>query len=207
MALGGEKDLNKILFTISSDLCWLVVKVLGNMPRIRFTPMCTGCTLLGVASVATIVGLWTVQLLPSPEPPVEPWDHYRLPDTLVPENYNITLWPRLQPNTDGLFVFTGKSSVVFKCVRETDLILIHTNKLNLTSEDGHLAKLSTLGTTVVPAIQKTWLQKTRQYLVIQLKGKLNAEEFYVLYTEFVGELADDLAGFYRSEYYENGDLK
>ncbi|KAI7812167.1 aminopeptidase N [Triplophysa rosa] len=174
---------------------------------IHFSPMCIGCTLLGVASVATIVGLWTVQLLPSTDPPAEPWDQYRLPDALVPDHYNISLWPRLQPNIDGLFVFTGKSSVVFKCTRETDLILIHSNKLNLTSEDGCLAKLSTLGNTAPPLIQKTWMQKTTQYLVIQLKGKLSVGEYYVIYSEFVGELADDLAGFYRSEYYENGEKK
>ncbi|KAK7121714.1 hypothetical protein R3I93_022712 [Phoxinus phoxinus] len=177
------------------------------MVGINFSPMCVGCTLLGMASLATIVGLWTIQLLPSTQPTAEPWKEYRLPDTLVPDYYNITLWPRLQPNIYGLFVFTGKSTVIFKCLRETDLILIHSNKLNLTSTDGYLAKLSALGTVVAPSIQKTWTQETTQYLVIQLKGKLKAGELYELYTEFVGELADDLAGFYRSEYDENGEKK
>ncbi|XP_043083977.1 aminopeptidase N [Puntigrus tetrazona] len=177
------------------------------MVRIYFSAMCVGCTFLGMASLATIVGLWTVQLLPSTEATAEPWNEYRLPDTLLPDYYNITLWPRLQPNVHGLFVFTGNSSVVFKCLRETDLILIHSNKLNLTSIDGYLAKLSALGTSVAPSIQKTWMQEMTQYLVIQLKGKLKAGDFYELYTEFVGELADDLAGFYRSEYDENGEKK
>ncbi|XDV53211.1 hypothetical protein PO909_021777 [Leuciscus waleckii] len=177
------------------------------MVGINFSPMCVGCTLLGMASLATIVGLWTIQLLPLTQPPAEPWKEYRLPDMLVPDYYNITLWPRLQPNIYGLFVFTGESTVIFKCLRETDLILIHSNKLNLTSTDGYLAKLSALGTVVAPSIQKTWMQETTQYLVIQLKGKLKAGELYELYTEFVGELADDLAGFYRSEYDENGEKK
>ncbi len=177
------------------------------MVRIHFSTMCVGCTFLGMASLATIVGLWTVQLLPSTEAPAEPWNEYRLPDTLVPDYYNITLWPRLQPNIHGLFVFTGNSSIVFKCLRETDLILIHSNKLNLTLIDGYLAKLSALGTSVAPSIHNTWTQETTQYLVMQLKGKLKAGELYELYTEFVGELADDLAGFYRSEYDENGEKK
>uniref|UniRef100_A0A8C1K173 Aminopeptidase n=1 Tax=Cyprinus carpio TaxID=7962 RepID=A0A8C1K173_CYPCA len=177
------------------------------MVRIHFSAMCVGCTFLGMASLATIVGLWTVQLLPSTGTPAEPWNEHRLPDTLVPDYYNITLWPRLQPNIHGLFVFTGNSSLVFKCLRETDLILIHANKLNLTSTDGYVAKLFALGISVAPSIQKTWMQETTQYLVIQLKGKLKAGELYELYTEFVGELADDLAGFYRSEYEENGEKK
>ncbi|KAK2867021.1 hypothetical protein Q8A67_025138 [Cirrhinus molitorella] len=177
------------------------------MVQIHFSAMCVGCTFLGMASMATIVGLWTVQLLPSTEPPAEPWNDYRLPGTLVPDYYNITLWPRLQPNIHGLFVFTGNSSVVFKCLKETDFILIHSNKLNLTSIDGYLAKLSSLGTSVAPSILKTWMQETTQYLVIQLKSNLQAGELYKLHTEFVGELADDLAGFYRSEYDENGEKK
>ncbi|TRY88000.1 hypothetical protein DNTS_007026 [Danionella cerebrum] len=160
-----------------------------------------------MASLAAIVGLWTVQLLPSTESRDEPWKSYRLPDTLVPTYYNITLWPRLHPDAYGLFLFTGKCKVVFTCLKETDLILIHCNKLNLTSFDGHLAKLSAVGTAVAPSIQKSWMQEVTQYLVIQLKSKLRAGEHYELYTEFVGELADDLAGFYRSEYEENGEKK
>ncbi|XP_056308223.1 aminopeptidase N [Danio aesculapii] len=177
------------------------------MKRIHFSAMCLGCTFLGMASLATIVGLWTVQLLPTTASHVEPWKEYRLPDTLFPHSYNITLWPRLQPNDHGLFVFTGKSSVVFNCLQETDIIIIHCNKLNLTSEDGYLAKLSAFDTAVVPSVKKTWMEETTQYLVIQLNGKLKAGERYLLYTEFVGELADDLAGLYRSEYDEDGEKK
>ncbi|KAF0023442.1 hypothetical protein F2P81_024072 [Scophthalmus maximus] len=52
------------------------------------------------------------------------------------ENENVTLWPRLEPNADDLYIFTGHSAVVFRCVKETDLIIIHSNKLHLT---GNLA--------------------------------------------------------------------
>lgn len=142
----------------------------------------------------------------TPFTPKEPWDHYRLPDTLVPSSYNVTLWPRLEPNPDGLFVFTGESAVIFTCVKETDLIIIHSNKLNLTSFDGHYAKLSGLGDAHVPTIQKSWFVVRTQYLVLQLRSRLAVGALYVLHTEFIGELADDLAGFYRSEYTED-DVK
>ncbi|XP_070823562.1 aminopeptidase N-like [Chaetodon trifascialis] len=134
----------------------------------------------------------------------EPWDHYRLPVSLVPVTYNVTLWPRLEPNADGLFIFTGHSAVVFKCVKETDLIIIHSNKLNLTTFNGHRAKLTGLGRATVPTIQKSWLVVRTEYLVLQLRSRLLAGASYVLYTEFLGELADDLEGFYRSEYVEDG---
>lgn len=43
-------------------------------------------------------------------PSNQPWDKYRLPKTLVPKHYNVTLWPRLTRNTTtGLYIFTGKA--------------------------------------------------------------------------------------------------
>uniref|UniRef100_A0A665W2U9 Aminopeptidase n=1 Tax=Echeneis naucrates TaxID=173247 RepID=A0A665W2U9_ECHNA len=137
----------------------------------------------------------------------EAWDSYRLPQSLIPVYYNVTLWPRLEPDADGLYVFTGSSAVVFRCVKETDLIIIHSNKLNLTSFQGHHAKLSGVGGVRVPTIQKSWLVVKTAYLVLQLQGRLTVGASYVLFTEFQGELADDLEGFYRSEYVEDGVKK
>ncbi|XP_034437011.1 aminopeptidase N-like isoform X1 [Hippoglossus hippoglossus] len=137
----------------------------------------------------------------TPFTPKEPWDHYRLPDSLVPVSYNVTLWPRLEPNADGLYIFTGRSAVYFKCVKETDHIIIHSNKLNLT---GQQATLGGLGDVTAPAVQKTWFVVKTEFLVLQLHRRLSAGATYVLHTEFQGELADDLEGFYRSEYVEDG---
>ncbi|XP_036399366.1 aminopeptidase N-like [Megalops cyprinoides] len=144
---------------------------------------------------------------PSPTPSNEPWDKYRLPDTLKPQHYNLTLWPRLQVNEHGMYIFTGSSSVVFTCVKDTDLILIHSNKLNLTAIDGHHARLTGLSGAAAPTIKTTWLQVDTQFLVVQLNGRLAAGQSYQLDTEFQGELADDLGGFYRSEYMEDGVKK
>uniref|UniRef100_A0A671UW89 Aminopeptidase n=1 Tax=Sparus aurata TaxID=8175 RepID=A0A671UW89_SPAAU len=100
---------------------------------------------------------------------------------------------------------SGQSTVEFECVKETDLILIHSNKLNYTTLDNtHIVRLN--GGSA-PNIKSTWLQPKTQYLVIQLYGKLTQGQKYLLYAEFTGELADDLAGFYRSEYEEDGVRK
>ncbi|CAL9702088.1 unnamed protein product [Knipowitschia caucasica] len=145
-------------------------------------------------------------ILTTPSTPREPWDRYRLPDSLLPVSYNLTLWPRLEPNADGLYIFTGHSFVVFKCVVATSLVIIHSNKLNLTSRNGHLAIL-TAEYASAPAIEKSWLVPKTHYLVLQLRSNLTVGRTYVLHTKFKGELADDLEGFYRSEYTENGVKK
>ncbi|KAG7251826.1 hypothetical protein CRUP_002776, partial [Coryphaenoides rupestris] len=98
--------------------------------------------------------------------------------TLVPLQYSVTLWPRLTPDPNDLYLFTGNSSVEFECMEETDLIVIHSNKLTYSVLDNnHLGQLSARG--------------------MRLNGKLARGQRYRLYTEFTGELADDLAGFYR----------
>lgn len=143
----------------------------------------------------------------TPSTPKEPWQRYRLPDSLAPISYNVTLSPQLTPRDDGLYTFSGQSTVVFRCVKETDLIIIHSNKLNLTSFGEFQAKLKGLDGATVPSLNRTWLEIPTQFLVVQLNSKLVAGSMYELYTEFIGELADDLGGFYRSEYLEDGDKK
>ncbi|XP_028841845.1 alanyl (membrane) aminopeptidase b, tandem duplicate 1 [Denticeps clupeoides] len=185
------------------------------------------CVVLAAGAVATIIALSVVYsqeksknadveptsggtstaqptAQPTEPPSNEPWDKYRLPDSLEPEFYTLTLWPRLQKNTDGLYVFTGKSTVRFRCKKETNLILIHSNKLELSLLDNQLARLSAVSDPSPPRIQKSWLQQETQYLVLQLTDVLKADQIYELYTEFQGELADDLGGFYRSVYTEDG---
>nr|XP_055031932.1 aminopeptidase N [Misgurnus anguillicaudatus] len=149
----------------------------------------------------------TPALPPTPKTSNEPWDKYRLPDTLSPQSYNVTLWPRLVTDTSGMYIFTGNSKVIFICLKQTDLILIHSDKLNLTLIEGHHAKLTGLGGVTAPAIKTTWFQKQTHYLVIQLDGNLKPGKSYQLYTDFRGELADDLEGFYRSAYMEDGTKK
>ncbi|RVE72147.1 hypothetical protein OJAV_G00059040 [Oryzias javanicus] len=142
------------------------------------------CACLVLVSLATFA-LWIVVIVGDAKEVTAAWDRYRLPKTLVPEFYNVTLWPRLQPDPDsGLYIFTGSSTVQFVCVEATNLILIHSNKLNYTRMDTQLARGGASS--------------------IQLKDKLVSGQRYQMHTRFTGELADDLVGFYRSEYEEYG---
>ncbi|XP_068595934.1 aminopeptidase Ey-like [Brachionichthys hirsutus] len=177
----------------------------------RLSKLCILCVVLALTSVLTIVLLWTAALTGGDGggDVTAPWDRYRLSTDLVPDVYNITLWPRLSPEPiTGLYIFTGQSTVTFQCVKQTDVILIHSNKLNYTKLDHEcFVRLSTAGGGPAPKITSSWLQSQTQYLVVQLNSELTQGHHYELYTEFTGELADDLAGFYRSEYEEDGVTK
>ncbi|NXM78588.1 AMPN Aminopeptidase, partial [Serilophus lunatus] len=136
--------------------------------------------------------------------PNNPWNRWRLPGTLRPERYEVSLQPFLTPDANNMYIFKGNSSVVFVCVEATDLILIHSNKLNYTMQGSFHAVLQAEGGGNAPAISRTWLEVPTQYLVVQLAAPLQQGHTYRLSSSFTGELADDLAGFYRSEYTENG---
>lgn len=138
--------------------------------------------------------------------PLEPWDHMRLPKTLMPTFYTISLQPFLKEVSPDFYIFKGKSTVEFQCKQPTDLILIHSKKLNYTLQETFLASLTGIN-VVAPAIERTWLVEKTEYLVVKLKEKLQQDKAYRLHAEFTGELADDLAGFYRSAYTEEGKSK
>lgn len=116
---------------------------------------------------------------------------------------------RFRTTDDHIFTFSGNSTVTFKCVEETDLILIHSHKLNYTSsKNAYGARLTALNSReTAPSIKFIWLQPVTQYLVIELNGKLTKGWSYDFFIKFTGELADDLGGFYRSEYEEDGVTK
>ncbi|XP_034291427.1 aminopeptidase N isoform X1 [Pantherophis guttatus] len=138
--------------------------------------------------------------------PLEPWDHMRLPKTLMPTFYTISLQPFLKEVSPDFYIFKGNSTVEFQCKQPTDLILIHSKKLNYTLQETFLASLTGIN-VVAPAIERTWLVEKTEYLVVKLKEKLQQDKAYRLHAEFTGELADDLAGFYRSAYMEEGKSK
>uniref|UniRef100_A0A663MSH5 Aminopeptidase n=1 Tax=Athene cunicularia TaxID=194338 RepID=A0A663MSH5_ATHCN len=127
--------------------------------------------------------------------------------TAAPQSYEVTLQPFLTPDANNVYIFKGNSSVVFICTEATDLILIHSNKLNYTLQGSFHASLQAVDGSRVPPISSTWLETPTQYLVVQLGSSLQRGQRYRLITIFTGELADDLAGFYRSEYVNASGVK
>nr|XP_061796529.1 aminopeptidase Ey-like [Nerophis lumbriciformis] len=177
------------------------------------TTTATTSTITSTSSTSTTTTLNSTTPIPttpiSTTPaPMEPWHHYRLPQTLAPISYNITLRPQLEPQEDDIFIFTGSCYAVFTCVQDTNLILIHANKLHLNPWDGgYLASLRGLNGAETPGLRKSWLEVPTQYLVLQLNDSLKAGSMYEVTTHFTGELVDDLGGFYRSEYMQDGVKK
>ncbi|XP_018427319.1 PREDICTED: aminopeptidase N-like [Nanorana parkeri] len=132
----------------------------------------------------------------------KPWDLYRLPKTLIPDHYDVDLRPVLEKDSRGLYVFHGKSASYFRCVTPTNLVIIHSKKLNFTKN-----VVLKDDTNRDIAINREQLVERTNYLVLHLAETLQSNKTYKLHTEYIGELANDLAGFYRSEYVEDNTTK
>lgn len=158
----------------------------------------------GISTTANPNTTTTTTTTPAPN---NVWNRWRLPTTLKPESYEVSLQPFLTPDANNMYIFKGNSSVVFVCEEATDIILIHSNKLNYTMQGSFHATLQAVGGGTAPAISRTWLETPTQYLVVQLASPLQRGQRYRLSSSFTGELADDLAGFYRSEYTDESGNK
>ncbi|XP_039261490.2 aminopeptidase N-like [Styela clava] len=125
-----------------------------------------------------------------------PWTNIRLPNNLIPDDYEVELRPVLEADTAGKYWFYGTSSVWYRCVEPTNHIIIHSNKLDYATENLVLEKDGT-----IVNIKSSMFYVPNQYLVVETEDPCIKDGYYKLTVkDFVGELTDDLAGLYRSEY-------
>uniref|UniRef100_A0A8B9LDC1 Aminopeptidase n=1 Tax=Astyanax mexicanus TaxID=7994 RepID=A0A8B9LDC1_ASTMX len=139
-------------------------------------------------------------LIPTTPIPTGPPPNLRLPDNLIPERYEVFLQPYfytvLENNTVQSHVFKGNSTVTFKCVKDTRSIFLHALQLSVSN-----VKVTDSVTRKNIEVERyeVHINKTN-FFEIQLKEVLNGNgSYYELFTEFEGELLDDLAGLYMSQ--------
>ncbi|GCB86888.1 hypothetical protein scyTo_0027579 [Scyliorhinus torazame] len=137
------------------------------------------------------------------DPDQRHWKSPYLPRTLSPVSYEVELWPWLfRESSSGLYFFHGRSSVTFRCLGTTDVIVIHSKMLNYT-EPLRVSSVDNTTTDITSLLE----EKGHEYLVLFLKSPLQKGKTYTLQTAFHGELTDELVGLYRAEYEEAGTAK
>uniref|UniRef100_A0A4W5R4C7 Aminopeptidase n=1 Tax=Hucho hucho TaxID=62062 RepID=A0A4W5R4C7_9TELE len=176
-----------------------------------------------VMTVSSIGGIITMMIVyeteriktnPTPPPtpnativyPTGPPPNLRLPGNLIPERYDIVLQPRLYTvmnnATNQSLIFTGNSTVYFRCVEKTKTIFLHSkqNVTDVTVKDCDNKKTINVENTIL-------YNNESNFLEIRLEAVLQEDGNYSLFTAFEGELLDDLAGFYMSSYKKETSTK
>ncbi|XP_077977945.1 putative aminopeptidase-2, partial [Glandiceps talaboti] len=147
------------------------------------------------------------------EPPVEkePFDG-RLPETLVPSNYDVTLTPYLDDEDgDKQFSFDGRVGITFEVTSNTDVIVLHihgTIQVNTSAGMITVTPVNPSGQTL--DIVRTERVEKYEFIKIYVEADaLQAGQEYVLEIQsFTGTLQHaDFDGLYLSNYTEGGDQK
>lgn len=125
----------------------------------------------------------------------------RLPRSIQPLKYNISLVPQLEGN----FTFTGIVQIRMLVLEDCYNITMHAEDLNITRNDVAVYRMTSMDNTDdlesnSLRIRKQYLVAAKQFFIIQLYDKLQRGSEYVVYIRFTGIIKDYLQGFYRSSY-------
>lgn len=172
------------------------------------TVVMTVSSIGGIITMMIVYETERIKINPTPPPtpnatilyPTGPPPNLRLPGNLIPESYDIVLQPHLyivmNNTTNQSLVFTGNSTVYFRCVENTKTIVLHSKEQNVTA-----VKVTDLDKEKIIKVDNTILYSNESnFLEIVLDSVLVKDGNYSLFTAFEGELLDDLAGFYMSSY-------
>ncbi|XP_067616976.1 aminopeptidase N [Eurosta solidaginis] len=146
----------------------------------------------------------------------------RLPRSMKPQKYNISLVPYLLNNN---FTFEGEVRIQVLVLEDCYNITMHATELNITKNDVSVRRIdkSTATAALQPAlaanahfipeiggselrIRKQYMLEAKQFFIIELYDKLIKGGVYEINIWFSGLIQDYLQGFYRSSY-QVGDEK
>ncbi|XP_026222167.1 alanyl (membrane) aminopeptidase a [Anabas testudineus] len=192
------------------------------MPKGSFLSKALAATFI-VLTISVIGGIITMIILykteisgmnPTARPTLPPTTTapppvMRLPPNLVPERYTIFIQPHFytkiieevnvtSPNQTMLF--TGNSTVEFRCVERTSTIYLNSKDLKVSNP---LVK-NTKTNEKIPHSSMISHDDESNFLEIPLNEHLEAGKNYSLFLDFEGEISVNLEGLYLSSYVEGG---
>ena len=130
-------------------------------------------------------------------------ENYRLPRTIMPQNYNITLRPYLL-ESDGVkrFTFDGEAFITVVTSVETKSLVMHTKNLNYTVQE-YWMSTSPSSKSKLSSFE---FNPVTDKITYTLSVPLAEKNTYILHFKFTGSMDDDMHGFYRSSYQNNNNV-
>jgi Peptidase M1 N-terminal domain len=128
---------------------------------------------------------------------------YKLPEAVVPLEYDIHLIPYMEETAPPKnFTFDGHVQILLRADKATALIKLHANDMEILKDSVKLQHAET--GEEIEVVDVTLQTDDRHFLEISLASDLAVSNNYKLDINFVGKLNDDMEGFYRSNYFEDG---
>ncbi|ESO02908.1 hypothetical protein HELRODRAFT_81167 [Helobdella robusta] len=126
--------------------------------------------------------------------PFEPWPHLRLPRTINPTRYNISLDINLVD-----FVFHGSVDILVEVHENTSWIILHATAIHIKNSSVEVVKKNFPHESI--AISRLYSNGSNEMYAIQTVDMLIKNSCYIIkFRNFSGILGDELKGLYRSSY-------
>lgn len=129
----------------------------------------------------------------------------RLPGDIIPISYDVRMLPFVELIESGNYTTEGSVVIVVECIRSTRNISI--NSAELVIRRGTISILDMQTNSPLAVVDYFDEQSTREIITIQTASMLGAGKRYKISMSFKSTLNDDLRGFYRSSYIEEGVRK
>ncbi|KAL0979300.1 hypothetical protein UPYG_G00183370 [Umbra pygmaea] len=120
-----------------------------------------------------------------------PWSRLRLPGYIVPLHYHLLLHPNLTTLS-----YTGTVRIELQVKNNTNWVVLHSKKLQITSATVLDQNLDHLSDQVLPVLHNPLHEQT----AIFSPKVLSSGKRYFLFLEFGAELVEGFYGFYKSTY-------
>ena len=130
----------------------------------------------------------------------------RLPRTVVPLRYNITLTPYLYPedvkDQQSLFTFDGHVEIFIECMESTNRISIHSNSMKISQLSVYNDQLENIKVI-------SYEEDFRfEILQVDLSTNLSVGTVYVIYITYKRLINTQLVGFFKTSYEDsNGETR
>lgn len=121
-----------------------------------------------------------------------PWTNLRLPKSIVPVHYDITLYPDFYDKNGW---FYGNETIELEVKQTTSFIMIHFYFMNITKTE-----LRKKGTNEIIKIKRTFPFTDNQFWVIETEEPMTAGSGVFLDLQFDGSLTRAIVGLYKSTY-------
>ncbi|XP_052090870.1 uncharacterized protein LOC127727793 [Mytilus californianus] len=130
-------------------------------------------------------------------------DNVRLPRSLIPKIYNLTLKPDFYGPDPSTFSTEGSVRIEIECTVETNNITLHAVDLTVNESTVTISSSDHVGT--LPTVVSLAEDKEREFLIVNVDANLQARKTYILEMSFTSPLSNKvLAGLYLSSY-KRGD--
>uniref|UniRef100_A0A4W6G976 Aminopeptidase n=1 Tax=Lates calcarifer TaxID=8187 RepID=A0A4W6G976_LATCA len=124
-----------------------------------------------------------------------PWAQFRLPQSIHPLSYDLTLTPNLDDMT-----FTGRTVINMSVHHNTNCIVLHGANLNITKATFKLGDGKASDVTVLE-------YKPRQQIAVKVSDDLKTGQYCVLTLHYSANLSHTYDGFYNSSYTDKDGKK